>query len=74
MLRSIGKHRCQTWSPVQLASVLWSIGPVVKAMDSQSRVPVFKTSCVGSKVDSAFCPSEVNQMSTWNLWELSGRK
>ena len=57
-----------------ISSVLWSIGLVVKVLDSQSRVPVFETSCVGSKVDSAFRPSEVNQMSTRNLWELSGRK
>ena len=28
----------------------------------------------GSKVDSAFHPSEVDKMSTWNFWELSGKK
>ena len=28
----------------------------------------------GSKVDSAFHPSEVDKMSTRNLWELSGEK
>ena len=27
-----------------------------------------------SKVDSAFLPSEVDQMSTSNIWELSGKK
>ena len=27
-----------------------------------------------SKVDSDFHPSEVDQMSTWNIWELSGKK
>ena len=29
---------------------------------------------VGSKVDSAFHPSEVGKMSTRNFWELSGKK
>ena len=28
----------------------------------------------GSKVDSAFHPSEVGKMSTRNFWELSGKK
>ena len=28
----------------------------------------------GSKVDSAFHPSEVGKMSTRNFWELSGEK
>ena len=28
----------------------------------------------GSKVNSAFYPSEVDQMSTRNSWELSGKK
>ena len=28
----------------------------------------------GSKVDSAFHPSEVNKMSTKNFWDLSGEK
>ena len=28
----------------------------------------------GSKVDSAFHPSEVDEMSTRNIWELSGKK
>ena len=28
----------------------------------------------GSKVDSAFHPSEIDKMSTRNFWELSGRK
>ena len=28
----------------------------------------------GFKVDSAFHPSEVDQMSTTNFWELSGKK
>ena len=48
-------------------------GLVVKALDSQSRDPVFKTTW-GSKVDSAFHPSEVGKMSTRNFWELSGKK
>ena len=52
---------------------LWSNGLVVKELDSQSRGPVFKTTG-GSKVDSAFHPSEVNKVSTRNFWELSGKK
>ena len=44
----------------------WSNGLVVKALDSQSRSPVFKT--------TAFHPSEVDKMSTRNFWELSGKK
>ena len=28
----------------------------------------------GSKVDSAFHPSEVDEISTRNFWELSGKK
>ena len=28
----------------------------------------------GSKVDSAFHPSEVDKMSTRNFWELNGKK
>ena len=54
-------------------SVLWSDGLVVKALDFQSRGPVLKT-IGGSKVDSAFHPSEVDKMSTRNIWELSGKK
>ena len=45
---------------------------MVKVLDSQSRGPVFKT--FGSKVDSAFHPSEIDKMSTRNFWELSGKK
>ena len=51
-----------------------SNGLVVKALDSQSRGPVFKKSLGGSKVDSAFHPSEVDEMSTRNFWELNGKK
>ena len=46
---------------------------VVKALDSQFRGPIFKT-LGGSKVDAVFHPSEVDQMSTRNFWELSGKK
>ena len=46
---------------------------MVKVLDSQSRGPVF-TPLGGSKIDSAFQPSEVNKMSTRNFWELSGKK
>ena len=47
-----------------------SNGLVVKALDSQSRGPVFKTTG-WLKVDSAVYPSEVDKM---NFWELSGKK
>ena len=38
-----------------------------------NRVSLSRMSC-GSKVDSAFHPSEVDKMSTRNFWELSGKK
>ena len=48
-------------------------GLVVKVLDSIPGVPFSKPLC-GSKVDSAFHPSEVNIMSTGNFWELSVKK
>ena len=54
--------------------VVKALDLVVKALDSQSRGPVFKKPVGGSKVDSAFHPSEVDKMSTRNFWELSGKK
>ena len=48
-------------------------GPMVKALDSQSRGPVFKP-LGGSKVDSAFHLSKVVKMSIRNFCELSGKK
>ena len=53
--------------------VIYVFGLVVKALDCQSRGPVFKTTG-GSKVDSAFHPSEVEKMSLRNFWEISGKK
>ena len=47
-------------------------GLVVKALDYQSRGPVFKTT--GWLLDSAFHPSEVDKMSTRKFWELNGKK
>ena len=44
-------------------------GLAVRALDSQSRDPVFKP-LGGSKVDSAFHPSDIDKMSTKNFWEL----
>ena len=58
---------------VFILKLLWSDRLVVKALDSQSRVPCSKT-LGGSKVDSAFHPFEVDKMSTRNFWELSGKK
>ena len=52
---------------------IWSNGLVVKALDYQSRGPVFKTTG-GSKVGSAFRPSKVDKMSTRKFWELNGKK
>ena len=46
---------------------------MVKGLDSQSRGLWFKT-LGGSKVNSAFHPSEVDQLSTINSWELNGKK
>ena len=46
---------------------------MVKMLDSQSRGPCLKP-LGGSKVNSAFHPSEVGKMSTRNFWELSGKK
>ena len=52
---------------------LWSNGLVVKALDSKSKDPIFKTTG-WLKVNSAFHPSEVDKMSTRNFWELSDKK
>ena len=49
-------------------------GLVVKTLDSQSRGGPCSKPLGGSKVDSAFHPSEVDKMSTRNFWELSGKK
>ena len=46
---------------------------MVKALDSQSRGLCSKP-LDGSKVDSAFPPSEVEKMSTRNFWEHIGKK
>ena len=46
---------------------------VDKALDSQSRVLYIKL-LSGSKVDSAFHPSDVDKMSTRNFWDLSDKK
>lgn len=53
--------------------VQWCNGLEVQVLDSQFRGLMFKT-LGGTKVDSAFYPSEVNKVSTWNFWELSGEK
>ena len=45
---------------------------MVKALDSQSRGPVFKTTG-WLQVDSVFHPFEVDKMSTRNFWELKGK-
>ena len=46
---------------------------VVKVLDSQPGILCSKP-LNGSKVDSAFYPSKIDQMSTRNFWELSGKK
>ena len=46
---------------------------VVKALDSNPGVSLSKP-LSGSKVNSAFHPSEVNKMSTRNFWGLSGKE
>ena len=52
---------------------LWSNGLVVKALDFNPGVLCSKP-LGASKVDSAFHPSEVDQMSTRIFWELGGKK
>ena len=48
-------------------------GLVVKALNSQSRIPCPKPlGC--SEVDSALHPSEVDKMSTKNFWKLNGKR
>ena len=49
-------------------------GLVVKVLDSESRGPFCSKPLGGSKVDSAFHPSEVDKMSTRNFRELNGKK
>ena len=46
---------------------------MVKALDSQPKGPVFKTTG-WSKVDSGVHASEVDKMRTRDFWELSGKK
>ena len=46
---------------------------MVKVLDSQSGDPSSKQ-LSGSKVDSAFHPSEADQTSTRNFWKLNGKK
>ena len=53
-----------------LSFVLWSL---TRRWISNPGVPCSKP-LGGSKVDSAFHPSEVDKMSTRNYWELSGKK
>ena len=48
-------------------------GPVVKALDSNPEVLCSKP-LGGSKVNSAFYPSEGDKMSTRNFWKLSGKR
>ena len=71
-------RKLQSVGPIeQLINLEWpeevSNGLVVKVLDSQSRGPEFKTTG-GSKVNSGFHPSYVNEMSTRNFWGLSGKK
>ena len=42
---------------------------MVKALDSKSRNPVFKS----TGFDSPFHPSEVDKMSTSSFWKISGK-
>ena len=58
-----------------LNDLSWSNGLVVKALHSQSRGPVFKTTgCLQGWIDSALHPSKGDKMSTRNIWELKGKK
>ena len=54
---------------------LWSIGLVVEVLISNSRDPGSKPwSRDSSKVNLVFHPSEVDQSSTRDSWELNGKK
>ena len=46
---------------------------VVKVLDPNPGIPDSKT-LGGSKVNSAVHPSEVDKISTRNLWKLRGKK
>ena len=67
------KSESYTLSAFCLCKINTIDGLVVKALDTQSRGPVFKTTGC-SKVDSACHHSEVGKTSTSNFWELSGKK
>ena len=56
-----------------LSNILENNGLVVKVLDSQSRSLMVKA-LGGSKVNSAFHPSEVDKTSATNFWELSAIK
>ena len=60
-----------TRAPVTVPFILISNGLMVRVLKYQSRVLVSKP-LGGSKIDSAFYPSVVNQMGTKNYWGLSG--
>ena len=57
----------------QKLATWWSSGLVFKALDSQSRGPVFKTIGWLQGRLSPFYPFEVDNMSTRNYWELNGK-
>ena len=73
MARAIYSYPFLSYTYTLWSHFLWSNGLVVKALDSQFRGPVFKTTG-WLQGRSAFHPSEVNKMSTRNFWELSGKK
>ena len=52
---------------------LLSNGPVVKALDCQSRGSMFKT-LGGSKVDSGFQQPKVDEESAIYFWKHGGKK
>ena len=63
---------CDLTNP-NLSKVILTNSQWLRCWISNIGVPCSKPMC-GSEVDSVFHPSEVNKMSTRNLWELSGKK
>ena len=64
-----GKYGPEKTPYLDIFHAVWGSGLVVRALDSQSRSPGFKTT---GQVESVFHPSEIDQMNSRNSWVLSG--
>ena len=71
------KQQFSCYNPIKTSFFAVVIGTVIRTDILKNRpssgVPCSKPPG-GSKVDSAFHPSEVDEMSTRNFWELNGKK